>query len=87
MLVLTDHYVGQMFDALNEDALDDDTVVIFTADNRAAHPDNGAGKGAPHVEVCKVAARPTAYVIAILYFSLVFVVSPAAWTRPFSQPA
>jgi arylsulfatase A-like enzyme len=43
MLVQTDHYVGQMMDALKDLGLEDDTIVIFAADNGPEHPDNGDG--------------------------------------------
>jgi arylsulfatase len=43
MLVQTDHYVGQMVDALERLGMDDDTIVIFAADNGAEDPENGGG--------------------------------------------
>ncbi len=44
MLVQTDDYVGRMMDALTELGIEDDTVVIFTADNGVEHPDVGDGQ-------------------------------------------
>jgi arylsulfatase len=43
MLVQTDHYLGQMVDALEGLGVEDDTIVIFAADNGAEDPDNGGG--------------------------------------------
>lgn len=43
MLVQTDHYVGQMMDSLNKLGIEDNTLVIFAADNGPEHPDNGDG--------------------------------------------
>ncbi len=44
MLMQTDHYVGQMLDAIEQLGVRDNTVVIFAADNGAEHPDNGDGQ-------------------------------------------
>lgn len=44
MLVQTDHYVGQMLDALAELGLEDNTVVIFASDNGVEDPTVGAGQ-------------------------------------------
>jgi arylsulfatase len=44
MLMQTDHYVGQMLDALEKLGIEDETLVIFTADNGPEHPDNGDGQ-------------------------------------------
>jgi arylsulfatase len=43
MLVQTDHYLGQMVDALESFGLEDNTIVIFAADNGAEDPENGGG--------------------------------------------
>jgi len=43
MLVQTDHYLGQMVDALKELGIEEDTIVIFAADNGAEDPENGGG--------------------------------------------
>jgi arylsulfatase len=43
MLVQTDHYLGQMVDALQDFGIADETVVIFAADNGAEDPENGGG--------------------------------------------
>jgi len=43
MLVQTDHYLGQMADAIEELGIEKDTIVIFAADNGAEDPDNGGG--------------------------------------------
>ena len=44
MLMQTDHYVGQMLDALEELGISDNTLFVFTADNGSEHPDNGDGQ-------------------------------------------
>ena len=44
MLVQTDHYVGQMLDAINQLGIGKDTIVIFTADNGAEDPNVGDGQ-------------------------------------------
>ena len=44
MLVQTDHYVGLMLDAVAQLGIANDTIVIFTADNGAEHPDLGDGQ-------------------------------------------
>lgn len=44
MLVQTDDYVGQMLDALEELGIEENTLVILTADNGAEDPDIGAGQ-------------------------------------------
>ena len=44
MLVQTDAYVGEMLDAIDGLGVRDNTIVIFTADNGAEHPDNGDGE-------------------------------------------
>jgi arylsulfatase len=44
MLVQTDHYVGEMLDALDRLGVGDDTIVIFAADNGPEDPDNGDGR-------------------------------------------
>lgn len=46
MLIQTDHNVGRMLDAIDQLGIRDNTVVIFTADNGAEHPDNGDGQNA-----------------------------------------
>jgi arylsulfatase len=43
MLVQTDHYLGQMVDALQDLGIEDRTIVIFAADNGAEDPENGGG--------------------------------------------
>jgi len=43
MLVQTDHYVGEMLDALEGIGIEDDTIVVFAADNGAEDPENGGG--------------------------------------------
>ena len=43
MLVQTDHYLGQMVDALENLGVEDNTIVIFAADNGAEDPENGGG--------------------------------------------
>jgi arylsulfatase A-like enzyme len=43
MLVQTDHYLGQMVDALQGLGIEDETIVIFAADNGAEDPENGGG--------------------------------------------
>lgn len=43
MLVQTDHYLGQMVDALQGLGIEDNTIVIFAADNGAEDPENGGG--------------------------------------------
>ena len=43
MLVQTDHYVGQMVDALEGLGIESNTIVIFAADNGAEDPENGGG--------------------------------------------
>jgi len=44
MLVQTDHYLGQMLDALDRLAIAKDTLVIFTADNGAEDPSVSDGE-------------------------------------------
>ena len=41
MLVQTDHYLGKMLAALKELGIEDNTLVVFTADNGPEDPDNG----------------------------------------------
>ncbi len=41
MLVQTDHYLGRMLSALEELGVEDNTLVVFTADNGPEDPDNG----------------------------------------------
>jgi arylsulfatase A-like enzyme len=43
MLVQTDHYLGQMVDALQGLGIEANTIVIFAADNGAEDPENGGG--------------------------------------------
>jgi len=43
MLVQTDHYLGQMVDALEGFGIEGNTIVIFAADNGAEDPENGGG--------------------------------------------
>jgi len=43
MLVQTDHYVGELLEALDDLGISDDTLVIFTADNGVEDPVNGDG--------------------------------------------
>jgi arylsulfatase len=43
MLVQTDHYLGRMVDALESLGIEDETIVIFAADNGAEDPENGGG--------------------------------------------
>jgi len=45
-LIQTDYYVGQMLDAIRKLGLNDNTIVIFAADNGPEHPDNGDGQWA-----------------------------------------
>jgi len=44
MLVQTDHYVGQILDAIKKLGIEENTIVILTADNGVEHPDNGTGQ-------------------------------------------
>jgi arylsulfatase len=43
MLAQTDHYLGEMVDALQNLGIEDETIVIFAADNGAEDPANGDG--------------------------------------------
>ncbi len=43
MLVQTDHYLGQLIDAINQLGIDERTLIIFTADNGPEDPVNGDG--------------------------------------------
>jgi arylsulfatase len=43
MLVQTDHYLGQMADALEELGVEKNTIVVFAADNGPEDPVNGGG--------------------------------------------
>jgi arylsulfatase len=43
MLVQTDHYLGQMTDALEDLGIEENTIVIFAADNGPEDPINGGG--------------------------------------------
>jgi arylsulfatase len=43
MLVQTDHYLGQMVDALHDLGIEKNTIVIFAADNGPEDPVNGGG--------------------------------------------
>jgi len=43
MLVQTDHYLGQMLDALKELDIEEETLVVFAADNGPEDPVNGGG--------------------------------------------
>jgi arylsulfatase len=43
MLIQTDHYLGEMVDALEAQGLQDSTIVILAADNGAEDPENGGG--------------------------------------------
>jgi len=43
MLVQTDHYLGQMTDAIENLGIENDTIVIFAADNGPEDPANGGG--------------------------------------------
>jgi arylsulfatase len=43
MLVQTDYYLGQMVDALEGFGIENNTIVVFAADNGAEDPENGGG--------------------------------------------
>lgn len=44
MLIQTDHYAGQILDALNQFGLESNTLVILASDNGPEDPRNGAGQ-------------------------------------------